>query len=101
MAASLAWVQTRLPWISGAFCWKFAGSPVCPRVFPAVQFKFMRPRSRLRNALEYGAAIVVLASLQWAPRKLAFALARAYTRLLDLGIPRLRRGGGPDPALVC
>src|ERR1035441_5555464 len=24
---------TRLPWISGAFCRKFAGSPVCPR-FP-------------------------------------------------------------------
>ena len=23
---------TRLPWISGAFCRKFAGSPVCPRV---------------------------------------------------------------------
>jgi KDO2-lipid IV(A) lauroyltransferase len=32
-----------------------------------------------------------LQSLQWAPRKLAFALARVYTRLLDLGIPRLRR----------
>ena len=51
----------------------------------------MRPRSPLRNALEYGAAIVALASLQWAPRKLAFALARVYTRLLDLGIPRLRQ----------
>ena len=51
----------------------------------------MRPRSPFRNALEYGAAIVALASLQWAPRKLAFALARVYTRLLDLGIPRLRR----------
>src|ERR1019366_2240549 len=23
---------TRLPWISGALCRKFAGSPVCPRV---------------------------------------------------------------------
>src|ERR1035438_3162074 len=23
---------TRLPWISGAFCRKFAGSPVCPRI---------------------------------------------------------------------
>src|ERR1039457_3591173 len=23
---------TRLPWISGAFCRKFAGSPVCPQV---------------------------------------------------------------------
>ena len=26
---------TRLPWISGALCRKFAGSPVCPRVHPA------------------------------------------------------------------
>src|ERR1035438_8925212 len=51
----------------------------------------MRRRSPLRNALEYSVAIVALKSLQWTPRKLAFALARVYTRLLDLGIPRLRR----------
>jgi KDO2-lipid IV(A) lauroyltransferase len=51
----------------------------------------MRRRSPLRNLLEYGVAVVALASLQWAPRKLAFALARVYTRLLDLAIPRLRR----------
>ena len=51
----------------------------------------MRRRSQLRNALEYCAAIVALQSLQWAPRPLAFVLARIYTRLLDLAIPRLRR----------
>ncbi len=35
--------------------------------------------------------MVALASLQWAPRKLAFVLARLYTHLLDMAIPRLRR----------
>ncbi len=58
---------------------------------PGVQFKFMRHRSRLRNVLEYCVAVVALKSLQWTPRKLSFALARFYTRLLDLAIPRLRR----------
>src|ERR1019366_37400 len=28
---------TRLPWISGAFCRKFAGSLVCPRLSPALR----------------------------------------------------------------
>lgn len=51
----------------------------------------MRRRSQFRNVVEYCAAVVALKSLQWAPRKLAFALARFYTRLLDLAIPRLRR----------
>ena len=51
----------------------------------------MSQRSLLRNVLEYGVAVVALKSLQWAPRRLAFALARFYTRLLDLAIPRLRR----------
>ena len=51
----------------------------------------MRHRSRLRNVLEYCVAVVALKSLQWTPRKLSFALARFYTRLLDLAIPRLRR----------
>ena len=36
-------------------------------------------------------AVVALKSLQWTPRRLSFALARFYTRLLDLAIPRLRR----------
>ena len=51
----------------------------------------MRQRSLLRNVLEYGVAVVALKSLQWAPRTLAFSMARFYTRLLDLAIPRLRR----------
>ena len=51
----------------------------------------MRQRSRLRNVLEYCAAVVALKTLQWTPRRLSFALARLYTRLLDLAIPRLRR----------
>lgn len=51
----------------------------------------MRQRSPVRNTLEYSVALVALASLRWAPRKLAFVLARLYTHLLDLGIPRLRR----------
>jgi KDO2-lipid IV(A) lauroyltransferase len=51
----------------------------------------MRRRSQLRNVLEYCVAVAAIASLRWTPRKVAFALARTYTRLLDLGIPRLRR----------
>ena len=51
----------------------------------------MRRRSPLRNALEFGVAVVALKTLQWAPRRASFALARFYTRLLDLAIPRLRR----------
>jgi KDO2-lipid IV(A) lauroyltransferase len=51
----------------------------------------MRTRSAVRNWLEYGAALVVLKTLEWAPLPLAHLLARAYTRLLDLAIPRLRR----------
>ena len=51
----------------------------------------MRRRSPLRNALEYGAAAVVLKTLQWAPRPVALALGGFYARLLDLAIPRLRR----------
>ena len=68
-----------------------AGLRHSPSPHLGVQFKFMRQRSLVRNALEYCVAILALASLQWAPRGLAFALARFYTRLLDLAIPRLRR----------
>jgi KDO2-lipid IV(A) lauroyltransferase len=45
----------------------------------------------LRDALEYCLARALLASLMVLPRAAAFALARFYTRLLDLAIPRLRR----------
>src|SRR6516162_1045385 len=51
----------------------------------------MRHRSRLRNVLEYCAAIAALNTLQWTPRRLSFALARFYARMLDVAIPRLRR----------
>ena len=47
-------------------------------------------RSMARNLAEYGAAMVALKSLEWAPLPVANALARGYARLLDLAIPRLR-----------
>jgi len=51
----------------------------------------MRTRSAIRDGAEYGAALVVLKTLQWAPRALADRLARVYARLLDRALPRLRR----------
>lgn len=51
----------------------------------------MRHRSRLRDALEYWLALAVLNSLAWTPLPLSNLLARTYTTLLDLAIPRLRR----------
>jgi KDO2-lipid IV(A) lauroyltransferase len=51
----------------------------------------MRTRSAIRNGAEYGAALAVLKTLEWTPRALALPLARAYARLLDLAMPRLRR----------
>ena len=60
----------------------------------------MRHRSRLRNVLEYCVAVVALKSLQWTPRRLSFALARFYTHLLDLAIPRLRRVARRNLALA-
>jgi KDO2-lipid IV(A) lauroyltransferase len=51
----------------------------------------MRPRSAIRNRFEYGLALLVLKSLEFAPLPLAHWLARRYVRLLDLAIPRLRR----------
>jgi KDO2-lipid IV(A) lauroyltransferase len=41
----------------------------------------------VRRALEYAAARLVLGTLRYGP----FALARFYTRVLDLAMPRLRR----------
>jgi len=43
--------------------------------------------------LEYWMALAVVHSLSIAPRALAEPLARIYTRLLDLAVPRLRRVG--------
>jgi Kdo2-lipid IVA lauroyltransferase/acyltransferase len=51
----------------------------------------MRPRSALRNTLEYGMALAVVQSLARTPLPVAHALARGYARLLDLAMPRLRR----------
>jgi KDO2-lipid IV(A) lauroyltransferase len=51
----------------------------------------MRRRSPLRDWFEFAAALAVLKSLQILPAPLARSLARAYARLLDLALPRLRR----------
>jgi Kdo2-lipid IVA lauroyltransferase/acyltransferase len=51
----------------------------------------MRWRSGWRNVAEYVPALVVLKSLEWAPRAVAELLARGYVRLLDWAMPRLRR----------
>jgi Kdo2-lipid IVA lauroyltransferase/acyltransferase len=46
--------------------------------------------SSVSDAVEYCLAVAVLKSLQYAPPPVAHVLARAYSRLLDLAIPRLR-----------
>jgi KDO2-lipid IV(A) lauroyltransferase len=51
----------------------------------------MRTRSAVRNRAEYTAAWVVVKTLEWAPMAVANSLARAYSRLLDVALPRLRR----------
>ncbi len=49
-----------------------------------------RPRSAVRNWIEYAAARAVLFSLAYTPRWFAARLARVYAALLDAAIPRLR-----------
>jgi KDO2-lipid IV(A) lauroyltransferase len=51
----------------------------------------VRHRSAVRNIAEYAAAVAMVKSLAWTPLPLANRLARAYAKLLDLAIPRLRR----------
>jgi KDO2-lipid IV(A) lauroyltransferase len=51
----------------------------------------LRPRSSIRNGLEYSIARLLLASLMHAPRGVAERLARGYAFLLDKTVPRLRR----------
>ena len=51
----------------------------------------MRPRSPLRNFTEYALALAALKSLEILPLPIACWLARGFTWLLDLTIPRLRR----------
>jgi KDO2-lipid IV(A) lauroyltransferase len=60
----------------------------------------MRQRSGMRNFLEYLLALAALKSLEWAPLPLAHRLARAYTRLLDISLPRLRRVGERNLAMA-
>ncbi len=50
-----------------------------------------RQRSALRNWIEYVVAASLVATLRWTPRALAEKLGRAYARLLDAAVPRLRR----------
>jgi KDO2-lipid IV(A) lauroyltransferase len=51
----------------------------------------MRQRSAIRNGYEYLLALAAIKSLEWTPLPIARHLARIYSRLLDLAIPRLRR----------
>jgi KDO2-lipid IV(A) lauroyltransferase len=52
----------------------------------------MSQRSAIRNGIEYGVALAVLKSLEFAPLPLSHWLARRYVWLvLDVAIPRLRR----------
>src|SRR5260370_29312116 len=51
----------------------------------------MGQRSGLRDAFEYGLAVLVLDSLAYSPLPIANKLARGYAHLLDLALPRLRR----------
>jgi Kdo2-lipid IVA lauroyltransferase/acyltransferase len=48
-------------------------------------------RSRFRDIGEFVLTLAVLESLEWTPRPLAEKLARAYLRVVDRAIPRLRR----------
>lgn len=51
----------------------------------------MQSRSRLRDAIEYDLAVLALGSLSWTPLAVSGLLARGYSWLLDLALPRLRR----------
>jgi KDO2-lipid IV(A) lauroyltransferase len=51
----------------------------------------LRKKSQLRETVEYWLTRAAVATLAYGPRSMAFAIARVYTRLLDLAIPRLRR----------
>lgn len=52
------------------------------------------------DRIEYWLALLVIHSLEIAPRALADPLARFYTALLDLAIPRLRRVGMQNLAMA-
>ncbi len=50
-----------------------------------------KKKSRLQIELEYWLVLLVVASLEWTPRRLADRLGHSYARLLDRALPRLRR----------
>jgi KDO2-lipid IV(A) lauroyltransferase len=50
-----------------------------------------RSRSALRNRIEYVTAAGLIATLRYPPRSVAERIARFYSRLLDIAVPRLRR----------
>ncbi|HXA05897.1 MAG TPA: lysophospholipid acyltransferase family protein, partial [Bryobacteraceae bacterium] len=60
----------------------------------------MRQRSGLRDAFEYGLAVLVLDSLAYSPLPIANRLARGYAHLLDLALPRLRRVASANLAMA-
>ena len=60
----------------------------------------MRTRSAIRNWAEYGAALAVLKTLEWAPLPLAYRLARIYAGALDFALPRLRRAAHRNLSLA-
>jgi len=60
----------------------------------------MRRRSSVRDTVEYCLALAVLESLALAPLPVANWLARGYTRLLDLCLPRLRRAALANLAMA-
>ena len=60
----------------------------------------LKHRSRLRNAVEYAAALAVIKSLEHSPRFAAERLARFYAALLDRALPRLRRVAKRNLALA-
>src|SRR5215470_280371 len=51
----------------------------------------MRRRSLFRNLTEYGVALAVVKSLEYAPMSLAWRMGSAYGRLFDRVLPRLRQ----------
>ena len=60
----------------------------------------MRRRSAVRDTLEYWMALAVAGSLAWMPLPAANWLARRYTGLLDLALPRLRRSALSNLAMA-
>src|SRR5579885_1590441 len=65
-----------------------------------LQCGFMRKRGAIRNGLEFGLAVGIIKSLEWAPLPLACWLAQAYAKFLDVLVPRLRQTARRNLALA-